>query len=597
MSLLKRFKGIAILFGILFLPLKGWADNRNVLCPVSFENIYIDDFFWYYQFHAQQQNSLPSIWNRLKVQGFFEGRYQKRDLEDADLYQLLETMSYINFVEPDSLLWERLDTLASLVPHELAVNTNCSWLKYPRKESHPLYYQLAAFYRAALAYTRSGGQRDLLHWALQNAEQLSRYIVENPKKIRTKDLHPNMVLALGDLYVLTNNKLLLQAAEVMLREMSSENWGKEQGYYYAAQAWSSALNGQNGVLKENHNLWKKAVNQTMRVTGGFSVHDTLPVTQIDLLETIANMEWCFRLYAATCDPRCMELYERILYNELRAAVPYHGNYVAHDLTVGLENNLMRDPIDEVPMGKLIPLLRNIAVLPDYYYATYQDTCIYINQYFRGEVRIKNKKLDLKLSAMSSMPWEGGYYIDVLSEQPQSCTFYLRVPAWMTDDCLEDLGRYRFIPVKKHLRFVVNGKELPIDIENGFLKVSGTWKKNDRILFDFLSSVRKIVPKESTEYDTMQVAYQRAPFVFCQEEPDTVFQKHQQTAVCLTEGLAARFALGLMGGVQTLEGKLYYLKEDSLQSDAILLTPFFAKGQRGRMNTKIWFPYFIKNNGR
>ena len=68
MSLLKRFKGIAILFGILFLPLKGWADNRNVLCPVSFENIYIDDFFWYYQFHAQQQNSLPSIWNRLKVQ-------------------------------------------------------------------------------------------------------------------------------------------------------------------------------------------------------------------------------------------------------------------------------------------------------------------------------------------------------------------------------------------------------------------------------------------------------------------------------------------------------------------------------------------------
>ena len=123
------------------------------------------------------------------------------------------------------------------------------------------------------------------------------------------------------------------------------------------------------------------------------------------------------------------------------------------------------------------------------------------------------------------------------------------------------------------------------------------KKNDRILFDFLSSVRKIVPKESTEYDTMQVAYQRAPFVFCQEEPDTVFQKHQQTAVCLTEGLAARFALGLMGGVQTLEGKLYYLKEDSLQSDAILLTPFFAKGQRGRMNTKIWFPYFIKNNGR
>lgn len=596
MSLMKRFRGIAVLCAILFLPFKGWADNANTLCPVSFENIYIDDFFWYYQFHAQQQNSLPFIWNRLKAQGFFEGEYEKRDLEDADLYQLLETMSYINFVEFDSLLWARLDTLASLVPRDLAVKTGCSWLKYPRKESHPLYYQLAAFYRAALAYTRSGGQRDLLHWALQNAERLSRQIVEKPKKIRKNDLHPNMVLALGDLYLLTNNELLLQAAGVMLREMSSENWGKEQGYYYAAQAWFSALNGQTSVLEENYAFWKKAVNQTMRVTGGFSVHDTLPGTQMDLLETIANMEWCFRLYAATRDARCMELYERILYNEFRAAVSYHGNYVAHDLAVDFESALIRDPIDKVPMGNLIPLLRNIAVLPDYYYATYQDTCIYINQYFRGEVHIENKKLDLKLTAMSSMPWEGGYYIDVLSEQPQTCTFYLRVPAWMTNDCLDGLGRYKFVPIKKHMRLAVNGKELPIDIENGFLKVSGTWKKNDRILFYFLSSVRKIVPKESAEHNTMQVAYQRAPFVFCQEENDNVFQKQQQTAVCFTEGLVARFALELMGGVQTLGGKLYYMNEDSAQNDAtMLLTPFFAKGQRGSMKTKIWFPYFIKNN--
>lgn len=593
MSLLKRFKGIAILFGILFLPLKGWADNRNVLCPVSFENIYIDDFFWYYQFHAQQQNSLPSIWNRLKVQGFFEGRFQKRDLEDADLYQLLETMSYINFVEPDSLLWERLDTLASLVPHELAVNTNCSWLKYPRKESHPLYYQLAAFYRAALAYTRSGGQRDLLHWALQNAEQLSRYIVENPKKIRKKDLHPNMVLALGDLYVLTNNKLLLQAAEVMLREMSSENWGKEQGYYYAAQAWSSALNGQNGVLKENHNLWKKAVNQTMRITGGFSVHDTLPVTQIDLLETIANMEWCFRLYAATRDPRCMELYERILYNELRGGISFYGGYVPRNLQIDQEGELVRDSITQVPMGQLIPLLRSFAVLPDYYYSMDQDTAIYINQYFRGKVRIKNEKLDLELSTMSSMPWVGGFYIDVLSEEPQTCTFYLRMPAWMTDDCLDGLGRYKFVPIKPHMNFSVNGIEIPIKIENGFLKVSGTWKKDDRILFNFLSSVRKVIPKEGTEEDSLIVAYQRAPFVFCQEESDSAFLRQKDAEVCIADGLAAKFVLELMGGVQTLEGKIYDPEIETFKSEKLLLTPFFTKGQRGSYKTKIWFPYFTK----
>lgn len=584
-------KYLITVLGFCIFSVKAWSGN--LLSPVSFDHVYIDDFFWYYQYRSQKLNTLPFIWEHLKNNGFMQDRYKVRDLEDADLYQLLETMSYIYVMEPDSLQKGRLDTLASMIPEGIAKDLNFKWIKHPRENAHPLYYQMAAFYRAALAYTRAGGQRPLLEWALCQAELLSKKVLQAPKKIRSRDLHPNIALVLGDLYQLTNQEAFLKAAQLMLEKMADNDWGLEQGYYYAAQAWLSGLTHDEERLKKNHLFWQEAVNRTMRITGGFSAFpDAKPAHRFVLPETMANMEWCLRLYGATQDARCMELYERAMYNELRAGISFHGGFVAHDLTVDEQKDLKRDSINQVPLGQLIPLIRNMAVLPDYYYATRQDTAVYVNQYFRGEVKIKTQKLDMKLSSVSSMPWVGGFYMDVLTEKPQTCTFYLRMPAWMTDECLEGMGRYRFVPMKKHIRVAVNGVEQPVIVEHGFLKLSGTWNNHDRIVFDFLSSVRKIVPKTPEEADTAKLAFQRAAFVFCQEMTDTLYFQQEPLAVYLDESLAAKFALRLMGGVQTLEGRLYDLHTDS-KSQPLFLTPYFARGQRGSARTKIWFPYFTE----
>lgn len=588
----KKVCFIAVLF---FVSLQNmvWGSNAP-LRPVSFENLYIDDFFWYFQFRSQRLNTLPVVWNRLTDKGLLTGKYSGRSLEDADLYQLLETMSYIYVVEPDSLQFGRLDSLAALIPEKISRETDFSWLKHPRKGAHPHHYQMAAFYRAALAYTKSGGQRPLLHWALENAKTLCDRILDKPEKMNDRDLHPNMASVLGDFYVLTQNENFLRTASLMLDKMKDKDWGQELGYYYAAHAWIRGLEDNKTAVKENHSYWQDAVSRTMRITGGFSAHPAaLPETRFSLPETMANMEWCLRLYEVTQDTRCMELYERALYNELRGGISYYGGYISHNLEIDEQKEVMRDSIDRAPLSQIIPLIRNLAVLPNYYYATQNDTAVYVNQYFRGEVSIKTKKLDLKLSTMSSMPWVGGFYMDVLTDQPQTFTFYLRVPSWMTNDCVESMGRYQYVPQRNLLRLSVNGTELPIKIENGFLKVPGTWKKNDRIIFEFLSAVRKILPTSKAATDTMQVAYQRAPFVFCQEEPDSVLQKQDNYAVYLDESLAAKFALGLMGGVQTLEGKAYDLSTDSVSEHLLLLTPYFSRGQRGSRNTKIWYPYFTK----
>lgn len=565
-----------------------------MLQPVSFENLYIDDFYWYFHFRAQRTNTLPAVWQRLLGNGLLEGRYAPGGLEDGDLYQLLETMSYISVVEPDSVQKGRIDSLAALIPESSAGELDFSILKKQRKNAHPRDYQLAAFYRAAEAYTRAGGQRPLLDWALKNAELLAREVLQEPRKVRDRNLHPSMVLALGDFYQLTHNRSFLDAAQTMLRKIRTRDWGVEQGYLEAADAWLGALTGDHTVLTANSRRWQNAVNRTMRVTGGFSADSlAVPATRYSLCESMADMEWCLRLYEGLQDARCMELYERILYNELRTGISFYGGYVARNLQVDDNGELQRDSVSQAPLEQVIPLMRNLAVLPNFYYSVQNDTAVYVNQYFRGEATIKSDKLNLKLSTMSSMPWTGGFYMDIQTDQPQTCTFYLRMPGWMTDECLDGIGRYRYFPEREQLHLAVNNIPKPVKVENGFLKVSGTWKNNDRIVFNFLSSVKKIVPRENCHSDSTVLAYQRGPFLFSLELPDSVMQSQQRFQVDSDEGLGVSFALGFLGGVQVLSGNLYEQRTDTLLSHKFQLIPYFSRGQRGSSKVKIWFPYFIK----
>lgn len=594
-------KKIALIIFTVFFFCRGVSlrgAERDVLSPVSFENLYIDDFYWYFHFRAQRVNILPSIWNRLIDHGLYDGKYTPGGLEDGDLYQLLEAMSCISVVEPDSTQKVRIDSLAALIPEKSSRELDFSILKKQHKKVHPRDYQLAAFYRAAEAYNRAGGRRPLLDWALKNAELLARSVLQEPDKVRDRNLHPNMVLALGDFYQLTGNRSFLDAARIMLHKMQTHSWGMEQGYLEAADAWLNALTGNHAALEANRLRWQNAVRHSMRITGGFSADSqTSPATRYSLRESMAGMEWCLRLYEGLQDSRCMELYERILYNELRTGVSFFGGYVPRDLQVDDQGALLRDSISQAPLEQVIFMARNLAILPNFYYSVQNDTAVYVNQYFRGEVTIKSRKLNLKLSTMSSMPWSGGFYMDVVSDQPQTCTFYLRVPGWLTDECIDSIGRYRYLPQRKRIRLAVNDVDLPVNIENGFLKVSGTWKKGDRIIFNFLSSVHKIVPKSDSLPERQSMAYQRGPFLFALELPDSVMQSQKDFKVKYDEGLGVSFALDYLGGVQLLTGKMYETQADTLLEHSFQVLPYFARGQRGSAQVKIWFPYFMKEKSK
>lgn len=556
-------------------PCVAHAVRKHVLNPVSFENILPDDFFWYYQQLALSQNTLPHIWNRLYPDNNIPNRMNSADVYSGCL--LLECMAYVHHALPDSLGRQRIDLLARCL----------EGARIPKEHK-----DRAQFYRAALAYKRIAGKQPLWNRTLKEAREFAQGILARPNS-RYDCMHPNMPIALGDFYNITSDSVFLKAALCLLQKMKPYGWKEEQACYYAAQVWIKALAGDNCGVQQNLQLWQQCVDHTKRVTGGFCA-DKQGKQQngFSLLETTAAMEWCSRLFLATRNVQCMEIYEQMMYNELRTAFSPLGMSVPENLYVPFEKTLTRDSVNAVPEQLLLQMARNIAVLPDMYYATEADTAVYVNQYFRGETQIKTKILDFKLSTMSSMPWYGGFYMDVVADSPQKCTFLLRVPNWAMPVDTSSVGPFRLLSKNNRLVLAVNGQRKPLVVENGFLKLSGVWHNGDRITFNFLSPVRKIVAKNESKIT--KIAFQRGPFVFCMQ-PDNEAMAKKSECVNVNESMPVRFQASDTGGVQLLECNVYPSNNKAQTPQKAVLIPFFSRKQGAKLHTILWFQ--VKQHGK
>lgn len=585
-------RSLIFFFSILFCFLTDVLMARPVLKPVSFENFYIDDFYWYFKFKAQKDTSLPSVWHRLEKQGTFDDKGQLSGVDDADLYLLLETMSYIYMVEPDSVMKGRMDRIAGMILRKKPSLDN-EFRVLDSQAKMPRMYQIAAFYRAAVAYHKAGGKMELAKEAFRHADVLCRKVERKFFPFKKKDYHPYLVLALGDLFMLTDNESYLKASRRILRKMKYMEKTKLQAAYYAAEAWICGLSGDSLRLEKNLQTWEDAVNSSMRLTGSFSADrqlcDNMPVS---VLEAIDYMEWSKRLYYTTYDVRCMDLFERSLYNELCAGISYYGDYVSDRLMLPEDGRIRPVPIERAPVTKLLSFLRYVAMVPETFYAL-TDSAVYIHHYSRNEVKINHGSMNLKLRSISSMPWYGGFYIDVVCDQPQTCSFYFRVPSWVTEDCLYGAGRYQFMPVRHRMGLLVNGSSVRMNIENGFLKVSGTWKNGDRITYNFHAAVLNVYEKKHEgKQETSHIAFQRGPFVYCLEE-NPYIPLAENYYLRRIEGFATSFILNINDGVQVIDGNLYSKDDEMKKALPFRAIPYFSWNKRGRGKSKIWFRYTEK----
>ena len=94
-----------------------------------------------------------------------------------------------------------------------------------------------------------------------------------------------------------------------------------------------------------------------------------------------------------------------------------------------------------------------------------------------------------------------------------------MPGWTRDQAVpSDL--YRFIDhPNEPVTLKVNGEEVPVTLEKGYVALTRNWKDGDTIELNLPMPARRVAANEAVQADRGRVALQRGPIVYCLESPD------------------------------------------------------------------------------
>ncbi|MCL1821671.1 MAG: glycoside hydrolase family 127 protein [Prolixibacteraceae bacterium] len=249
----QNYAVILILFSIL-LTTKLNAQKNEILTPVPFNQVMLEDNFWLPRLQTQAETlvpfalgkTLPAVDNLRKTAKYLDG--DTTDLPfphryiASDLYKVMEGAAYLLQLKRDPALEKQLDDIIDIIAeaqqndgylyeaHITGVSQNhehwgsagmgdkpYSWVVH----SHEL-YNMGHMYEAAVAYHQATGKEKWLSIAEKNARHINKVFFEGDpnyndgKPVMQAPGHQEIELALVKLYRETGNDLYLNMARKFL---------------------------------------------------------------------------------------------------------------------------------------------------------------------------------------------------------------------------------------------------------------------------------------------------------------------------------------------------------------------------------------------
>jgi DUF1680 family protein len=436
-------------------------------------------------------------------------------------------------------------------------------------------YNMGHMLQGAIAYYRATGDRKMLDAGIRFVND---FLLPNygpaPKKPLVSG-HPEIEMALIELYRITGDKRQLDLAGYILKgderialpayrtiymfsgtPFTSRT--KLEGHAVRAMyACCGATDyymetGDSSYWKTLNTLWNDMTSAKMYVTGGvgsrsdgeaFGDAYELPNYQAygESCAAIGNMMWSWRMLAATGEARFTDVIERALYNGINSGMSLDGklycyrNPLAFDPSFG---ETIRNPWYDTTCCPP-NLERILASLPGYFYSTSGDG-IYLHLYDNSQLdwHLENGT-PLKVTQKTNYPWDGNVEINVAPAEAADFTFYLRIPGWADS-----------------AQVAVNGKALSGMEPGEYLPIHRRWSPSDTIHLSIEMPVQVIEANPRVVDDMGRVAVQRGPLVYCMEQldqPDGV--SITDVAVDLSQKSAAQFhdefKSDLLAGVMVL----------------------------------------------
>jgi len=609
------------------------------ITPVDFTRVKLQDGFWKDWVKTVRDATIPFSLNKCEetgridnfifAGGIKQGKFQgKFGFNDSDLFKIMEGAAYSLMLEDDPGMEAYLDSLIyyiseaqeedgylytawTLKANEYIDFACCSYHEEGQwigtsNSSHE-FYNVGHMYEAAVAHYLATDKRSFLNVAIKSADLIYNVCITEGNDYVPG--HQEIEIGLAKLYRITGDQKYLKLAKHLLdirAEVHGEAYAQghlpvtEQteavghavraNYMYTAMADVAALSGDTAYLDAIGKIWDNVTEKKLSITGGVGAShqgeaygDNYELPNHPYNETcaaIANVYWNHRMFLLHGDAKYMDVLERSLYNGLISGLSLDGtlffypNTLQHDGEATFNQGVNgRSPWFDCSCCPS-NLSRFVPSVAGYAYATKADN-IFVNLYMNSEVSLQTNGGLVTFSQRSNYPWDGDIHMEIQNEKAVEATLNLRIPGWaMNKPVPSDL--FTFVDEQKEkISIRVNGKEMEIKMEKGYVVIHHRWKKGDIINLSLPMEGRIIVAHDKVKAKSGQMAVQYGPIVYCAEEIDNQKDVLRATINNKTQ-FQTQFHSGLIGGVNMLEG------ED------LNLVPYYAWANRGPGKMNVWF---------
>jgi uncharacterized protein len=321
-------------------------------------------------------------------------------------------------------------------------------------------------------------------------------------------------------------------------------------YFYSGMADIAAETGDVDYQSAVISLWDNMVNRKYYVTGGVGSGDTSEGFGVDFaLRQDAYCESCsscgliffqYKMNLAYHDAKYADLYEETLHNALLGGIDYAG-----------ESFCYTNPLVDTDRAKwhscpccVANISRTLLMAPTWAYAK-APNALFVNMFIGSRVNVGEVAgTKVEMVQTTDYPWKGEVAITVNPTASRRFALHVRVPNRATSEL------YASTPAVAGLaRLMVNGKSVPMRIQNGYAVIEREWRRGDCLEFQLPMTVQRIRASEKIAATRGQEALRYGPLIFSVEAQD---QPDLDQAMGTTPSPV--WKSDLLGGTMVLEGR-------------------------------------------
>ncbi|HYO29420.1 MAG TPA: beta-L-arabinofuranosidase domain-containing protein, partial [Thermomicrobiales bacterium] len=580
----------------------------------------------------EQIEATGRLANFRRAAGELDDPYQGRYFNDSDLYKWIEAASWTLAAHPDPDLSAKVESaVAAVAAAQRPDGYLNTYFARDRAEErwtdldlHELYCA-GHLFEAAVAHRRATGSDELLAVARRFADHVVAEF--GPAKQAERpwaDGHPEVELALVELYRETGERAYLEQAETFIDVRGHERlgrpygrWGPEyhqdhlplremrslaghavRAMYYVTGAANVALEtGEPALIETLEHLWRDTGATRTYVSGGLGArHDgesfgeahELPnaTAYAETCAAIGAVFWNARMLALTAEARYADGLEHALYNAVLPGVGLDGESYFYTNPLADRGEHRRQPWFATACCPP-NVARLLASLPAYA-ASVSEGAVWLHLFLAGAARLPlpdGRTVALRIA--TRYPWDGD--IDISVDTPGEFAVHLRVPGWAKGATLE-----------------VGNHAADIDTEPGsYVSVRREWAAGDTLHLSLPMAPFAVASHPAVLENAGRVALRRGPLLYCAEATDHPRADPRDLVLPAEAPLTPSWRPELLGGVTVLtadalapdpdpgwDGRLYRPTGEidpprTLAHAALTAIPYFAWANRAPGPMQVW----------